>query len=189
MFHHQTLTLSFCRRPREHRHVHRQDLPPWKHGQHHQSASWDDRRIRRRNGGLHRSERNPDIWTGRKGERGASRIELKSKGPRRRKSPTAKDEWLPFLDWCTNRGRQPVGAGRGVLPEAHSHSWQGQRGGAAGEDFHHGDHHTQRRWYDLQWKDQCLLARQCWSFIGFLLFCNSFVLFDKQKFSCLYFCF
>ena len=45
-----------------------------------------------------------------------------------------------------DRGRQPVGAGRGVLPEAVPRPGRGQQRTQARQDQHHGDHDSQRRW-------------------------------------------
>ena len=50
-----------------------------------------------------------------------------------------------LLDRCDDRGRQPMGAGRGVLPQADPDLWRGGRGREAREDLNHGDHHPKRR--------------------------------------------
>ena len=43
-----------------------------------------------------------------------------------------------------DRGRQPVGAGRGVLPQADNAARSWKRGGETGSNQHHGDHHPER---------------------------------------------
>ena len=49
-----------------------------------------------------------------------------------------------LADRGDDRGRQPVGAGRGVLPQADDAARSWEWGGEAGSDQHHGDHHPQR---------------------------------------------
>ena len=52
---------------------------------------------------------------------------------------------LTYADRGDDRGRQPVGAGRGVLPQADDAARAWKRGGQAGSNQYHGDHHPQRR--------------------------------------------